>query len=274
VAVKGLNPILQASKPKRASEPISCLEKTDQDTHQWLEQAVRIAADRRKLYDTLMWQMPTVAFTGISFLFNVSLRFVEEEDNVTGRSVASIIGVLISLATLNFFARLRYFEFYDSDFIVKHLTYDDKNPILFGTHLKEDRDPYMRKRLIACGFRFINFYMTSSFKIWNYSLLMLTAANISILYGIYFRAEDRLFEVFLMIFLILMGLLITQDLWVNHQVMKSSNYVWSLRFLTLVMIYDVGLIILNWESLRILIELYWETLKGSIVSYAETLWKP
>ena len=85
-------------------------------TPEGLEQ-YSIVASRRQQWDTLLWQVPTMALTGEAFLFTISLGGSTSQ---TGRIVASILALVVAVASLHSLAAHRISELADSVWLHEH----------------------------------------------------------------------------------------------------------------------------------------------------------
>src|SRR5487761_2531122 len=70
-----------------------------------------IVANRRQQWDTLLWQMPTMALTGEAFLFTILLGGSTSQ---AGRIVASILALVVAIASLHSLSAHRLSELADS----------------------------------------------------------------------------------------------------------------------------------------------------------------
>ena len=76
-----------------------------------------IVAGRRQQWDTLLWQMPTMALTGEAFLFTISLGATTSQ---TGRIVASLLALVVAFASLHSRSAHRLSELADSQWLHEH----------------------------------------------------------------------------------------------------------------------------------------------------------
>jgi hypothetical protein len=76
-----------------------------------------IVANRRQQWDTLLWQVPTMALTGEAFLFTISLGASTSQ---AGRIVASILALIVAVASLHSLAGHRISELTDSVWLHEH----------------------------------------------------------------------------------------------------------------------------------------------------------
>lgn len=88
----------------------------DQARREGLEQYT-IIANRRAQWDTLLWQMPTMALTGEAFLFTISLGASTSQ---TGRIVASLLALVVAVASLHSLSAHRLSELTDSRWLHEH----------------------------------------------------------------------------------------------------------------------------------------------------------
>lgn len=91
---------------------------SDEDpmTPKGLEQ-YSIVASRRQQWDSLLWQVPTMALTGEAFLFTISLGGATSR---AGRIVASVLALIVALASLHSLAGHRNSELTDSVWLHEH----------------------------------------------------------------------------------------------------------------------------------------------------------
>jgi hypothetical protein len=82
----------------------------DNEDAEALEQYT-IVASRRQQWDVLLWQMPTMALTGEAFLFTISLG---GSTSRTGRIVASVLALVVAVASLHSLAGHRLSELTDA----------------------------------------------------------------------------------------------------------------------------------------------------------------
>ena len=76
-----------------------------------------IVANRRQQWDTLLWQVPTMALTGEAFLFTISLGAATSQ---TGRIVSSVLALIVAVASLHSLAAHRISELTDSVWLHEH----------------------------------------------------------------------------------------------------------------------------------------------------------
>lgn len=184
----------QKKKPER-KYIVPDLNETIQTQHplqERLEQAIHACANRRVVYDNLMRQMPSTVFTGLSFLFEVSLNQEQNMNEDDARIATSIIGILISLAVLLAYVRLRYFEIFDSNFIVSKLKIanEPRHEVPFGITLRNKLGCHIKKRLNEEHYFIPSFFCCSSFYLWLYLYVGLICANVSVIISIYFQRDD------------------------------------------------------------------------------------
>ena len=88
----------------------------DDDRDDGIEQ-YSIVANRRQQWDTLLWQMPTMALTGEAFLFTISLGGSTSQ---TGRIVASLLALVVAVASLHSLSAHRLSELTDARWLHEH----------------------------------------------------------------------------------------------------------------------------------------------------------
>lgn len=179
------------------------------DLDEVMKEAIKASANRRLTYDNLMWSMPSTVFTGLSFLFELSLN----QDNLEyekmkevgiddgeddARIATSIIGIFISFGVLLSFVRLRYFEIFDATYLVTELSIenDPRHKVPFGIVLHNKLQSHMERRLTQDHYFFIGFFRFSSFYLWLYLYVGLICANSSLIISILFYERKDLFTIF------------------------------------------------------------------------------
>ena len=139
-----------------------------------------IVANRRQQWDTLLWQMPTMALTGEAFLFTISLGASTSQ---AGRIVASLLALIIAIAALHSLSAHRLSELTDSRWLHDHevksgaselhgLSWRDRRKAMADEQLRSGQ---LTDRLVARAFRF------RSIEIWFWTMALILMAAIAVL---------------------------------------------------------------------------------------------
>ena len=98
--------------------------------------------ERRLQWDNLLWQVPLISLTGVSFLFTII--FLESTSRFS-RSLVCLLTILISYASLFTLARHRGSEVYDSNLMqgIEEILY---GKIIHGKKYSEQRKRFMVHR--------------------------------------------------------------------------------------------------------------------------------
>ena len=139
-----------------------------------------IVANRRQQWDTLLWQMPTMALTGEAFLFTISLGASTSQ---TGRIVASALALLVAVAALHSLSAHRLSELTDSRWLHDHEVSSGASE-LHGLSWRERRmamaneqlhSRQLTDRLVARTFRF------RSIEVWFWTMALILLAALAVL---------------------------------------------------------------------------------------------
>jgi hypothetical protein len=139
-----------------------------------------IVANRRQQWDTLLWQMPTMALTGEAFLFTISLGGATSQ---TGRVVASLLALVVAVASLHSLSAHRLSELTDSHWLAEH-EIDRGASIVHGVSWRERRmaiikeqlhSPDFTDRLVARTYRF------RSIEIWFWTMVLIALTAVAVL---------------------------------------------------------------------------------------------
>jgi hypothetical protein len=98
--------------------------------------------ERRLQWDNLLWQVPLISLTGVSFLFTII--FLESTSRFS-RSLVCLLTILISYASLFTLARHRGSEVYDSNLMqgIEEILY---GKIIHGNQYSDQRKLFMGNR--------------------------------------------------------------------------------------------------------------------------------
>jgi len=139
-----------------------------------------IVANRRQQWDTLLWQMPTMALTGEAFLFTISLGGSTSQ---TGRIVASILALVVAVASLHSLSAHRLSELADSQWLHEHelsrgaaevhgISWRQRRMAVIRDQLKS---PELTDRLVARTYRF------RSIEVWFWTMVLIALTATSVL---------------------------------------------------------------------------------------------
>ena len=138
-----------------------------------------IVANRRQQWDTLLWQMPTMALTGEAFLFTISLGGSTSQP---GRIVASILALVVAVASLHSLSAHRLSELADSQWLHEHELLRGAYEV-HGVSWRKRRmsiiqdqlhSPKLTDRLVARTYRFRSIVVW----FWTMILIALTATSV------------------------------------------------------------------------------------------------
>jgi hypothetical protein len=141
-----------------------------------------IVANRRQQWDTLLWQMPTMALTGEAFLFTISLGGSTSQ---TGRIVSSVLALVVAIASLHSLSAHRLSELTDSRWLHDHELKSGASEV-HGVSWRERRmeavkaqlqSTNLTDRLVARTYRF------RSIEVWFWTMVLiaLTATTVLVL---------------------------------------------------------------------------------------------
>ena len=139
-----------------------------------------IVANRRQQWDTLLWQMPTMALTGEAFLFTISLGGSTSQ---AGRIVASILALVVAVASLHSLSAHRLSELADSQWLHEHELLRGAAEV-HGVSWRERRmavirdqlqSPELTDRLVARTYRF------RSIEVWFWTMVFIALTATSVL---------------------------------------------------------------------------------------------
>jgi hypothetical protein len=151
----------------------------DDNVLEGLEQ-YSIVANRRQQWDTLLWQMPTMALTGEAFLFTISLGGTTSP---TGRIVASALALLVAVAALHSLSAHRLSELTDARWLHEHEISSGASE-LHGLSWRERRTEMANEqlhsakltdRLVARTFRF------RSIEVWFWTMALILIAALVVM---------------------------------------------------------------------------------------------
>jgi len=139
-----------------------------------------IVANRRQQWDTLLWQMPTMALTGEAFLFTISLG---ANTSQTGRIVASLLALLVAIAALHSLSAHRLSELTDSRWLHDHevrsgaselhgLSWRERRMTMANEQLRSGQ---LTDRLVARTFHF------RSIEVWFWTMALILVAALAVL---------------------------------------------------------------------------------------------
>ncbi len=144
----------------------------------------RIIANRRLAYDNLSWQVPALSLTAQAFLFTISLA---PSTSQAGRTIASLLAIFISFASIQLLERHSFFETATSIFLEN---FERKNGIsinldqigIFYPHQKYDNNDNIMKSNLFKNYK-RPFLSRFSSRIWWIWLLrgMISVSGIIIL---------------------------------------------------------------------------------------------
>jgi hypothetical protein len=139
-----------------------------------------IVANRRQQWDTLLWQMPTMALTGEAFLFTISLG---GSTSNLGRIISSTLALVVALASLHSLSAHRLSELTDSKWLFDHeLNRDAK--IVHGISWRDRRmemvteqlaSRHLTDRLVA------RTYKIRSIVVWFWTMVAIMLMALSVL---------------------------------------------------------------------------------------------
>jgi hypothetical protein len=144
-----------------------------------LEQYAIVAA-RRQQWDTLLWQMPTMALTGEAFLFTISLGGTTSQ---TGRIVASLLALVVAVSSLHSLSAHRLSELADSrwlyEYEIRHGAGEVHGVSWRARRLQVIHDqlksPELTDRLVARTYRF------RSIEVWFWTMVLIALTATSVL---------------------------------------------------------------------------------------------
>ncbi len=152
------------------------------DEHRELEglEQYAIVANRRQQWDTLLWQMPTMALTGEAFLFTISLGGSTSQ---TGRIVASILALVVAIASLHSLSAHRLSELADSQWLHEHellhgafevhgVSWRTRRMAVIQDQLHSSK---LTDRLVARTYRF------RSIEVWFWTMILIALTATSVL---------------------------------------------------------------------------------------------
>jgi hypothetical protein len=139
-----------------------------------------IVANRRQQWDTLLWQMPKMALTGEAFLFTISLGASTSQ---TGRIVASLLALVVAIASLHSLSGHRLSELTDSGWLHEHeqscgapelhgLSWRERRMRVVQDQLKSES---LTDRLVARSYRF------RSIQVWFWTMVLITVTALAVL---------------------------------------------------------------------------------------------
>ncbi len=139
-----------------------------------------IVASRRQQWDTLLWQMPTMALTGEAFLFTISLG---GNTSQTGRIVASVLALVVAVASLHSLSAHRLSELTESRWLHEHEILQGAQEV-HGLSWRERRMETVRDqlasenltdRLVARTYRF------RSIVVWFWTMVLIAVTALAVL---------------------------------------------------------------------------------------------
>ena len=139
-----------------------------------------IVANRRQQWDTLLWQMPTMALTGEAFLFTISLGGSTSQ---TGRIVSSVLALVVAVAALHSLSAHRISELTDARWLHEHET-DHGASVVHGLSWRtrrmemvhdQLRSSQLTDRLVARAYRF------RSIEVWFWTMALIALTAIAVL---------------------------------------------------------------------------------------------
>lgn len=151
----------------------------DENALEGLEQ-YSIVANRRQQWDTLLWQMPTMALTGEAFLFTICLG---PNTSQTGRIVSSVLALVVAVASLHSLSAHRLSELTDSRWLHEH-EIERGASIVHGVSWRERRmamvqeqlrSPELTDRLVARTYRF------RSIEVWFWTMVLIALTAVTVL---------------------------------------------------------------------------------------------
>lgn len=139
-----------------------------------------IVASRRQQWDTLLWQMPTMALTGEAFLFTISLGGSTSQ---AGRIVASVLALVVAVASLHSLSAHRLSELTESRWLHEHelergavevhgLSWRERR---METVKDQLRSTNLTDRLVARTYRF------RSIEIWFWTMVLIAVTALAVL---------------------------------------------------------------------------------------------
>jgi len=154
-------------------------ENFDEEEFAALDQYAIVAA-RRQQWDTLLWQMPTMALTGEAFLLTIALAGATAQ---IGRIVASSLALVVALAALHSLSAHRLSELADASWLREHershgapeihgLSWRDRRITMVKDQLQS---PHLTDRLVARMYKF------RSIAVWFWTMVLIAATATTIL---------------------------------------------------------------------------------------------
>lgn len=139
-----------------------------------------IVASRRQQWDTLLWQMPTMALTGEAFLFTISLG---GNTSQVGRIVASVLALVVAVASLHSLSAHRLSELTDSRWLHEHeigrgavevhgLSWRERRMTTVKDQLQSKN---FTDRLVARTYRF------RSIEVWFWTMVLIALTALAVL---------------------------------------------------------------------------------------------
>lgn len=139
-----------------------------------------VVANRRQQWDTLLWQMPTMALTGEAFLFTISLGGSTSQ---TGRIVASLLALVVAVSSLHSLSAHRLSELADSHWLheyeirrgaaeVHGVSWRERRMAVIREQLQS---PKLSDRLVARTYRF------RSIEVWFWTMVLIALTATAVL---------------------------------------------------------------------------------------------
>lgn len=139
-----------------------------------------IVASRRQQWDTLLWQMPTMALTGEAFLFTISLGGSTSQ---AGRIVASVLALVVAVASLHSLSAHRLSELTDSRWLHEHEL--DRGAVeVHGLSWRERRMETVKDQLRSANLtdRLVaRTYKFRSIEIWFWTMVLIAITALAVL---------------------------------------------------------------------------------------------
>lgn len=116
------------------------LSKITEEKLEWLWRAVNA---RRLSWDSLLWQIPLLFVTGEAFLFIIILS---DSTSYFSRNLSSLLAMIVSIASVQVFARYRASELHDAEFLAAI----EKRLLGYSVHgqsFRSSRNKYVEEEL-------------------------------------------------------------------------------------------------------------------------------
>ena len=126
-------------------------------------------ANRRQVYDTLIWQVPVISLTAQAFLFTIALG----STSIVARLISASLAFVTSVISMQLMSKHRLHESIDSKLLEKLETTLGLDTLLgFPVHAR----PIDRAKLLGIKTPWLT--RQSSYRIWMYGLALFALASV------------------------------------------------------------------------------------------------